>query len=438
MKNVIVLGSTGTLGVASLKVLKKYEKYFRVFGLVAGKNGELLAEQASRLCSFASPGRDSARHSTSKAGILSASIPPLKTQRRLPAPRTLLASRDGQKKILELIRSPEVDIVINLIPGLAGLPASASALKSGKTLLLANKESLVAEGEMLMKMAKHAAQHSANNLAHGASAESREECSVSPQIIPLDSEHNAIFEILKSCPRGQLSDIQKVAITRENLRIFAAANIESIYLPCSGGPFLGYTKSQLKNVTVKDVLNHPVWKMGPKVTVESATLLNKGFEILEAHYLFGLPLRRIKVFIHPEGQVHGIVKFRSAAGTAEKKAVRAQATKKTSPVTALAYLSRPSMAIHIENALRHAANLPPIKGRVRPLSAAEFKSLTAPKPNHRTFPGIKIVLSAFAKAHSGKNSAQMMAFLKREEKAIAQFLSGKIKFTEILTQISSQ
>lgn len=399
MKNVIVLGSTGTLGVAALKVLKKYEKCFRVFGLVAGINGELLQQQ---VCSFGPS----------------------------EVPRALLSSRDGQKKILELINSPEVDIVMNLIPGLAGLPASEAALKSGKTLLLANKESLVAAGENLMKIANE------KNVEPAPGGQN--EYSSCSRIIPLDSEHNAIFEILQSLPAHSFSDATSALVSNEpglhssfpkvgNSESRNAnhppthnmlAQIEAIYLPCSGGPFLGYSKSQLKNVTVKDVLNHPVWKMGPKVTVESATLLNKGFEIIEAHHLFDLPLSKIKVFIHPEGQIHGIVKFKKPKNEA-------------SAPTALSYSSRPSMAIHIENALRHAAGLPQIKGRIYPLSSEELKAITSKKPDHKTFPGIKLVLAAFA-------AGPMTPFLRHEEKGIAHFLSGRIHFTQLLRQLSFQ
>lgn len=377
----------------------------RVFGLAANENAALLkVQQKSFYSNNASPA--SSPKSSRAQSALPATPSPL-------LPIALLSSHADSNEIIELIRSPKVDIILNLVPGLAGLPFTEAALKSGKTLLLANKESLVAAGKRLMKMA-----------APG-------------QIIPLDSEHNAIFEILKSLPAhnsaapstlfhngsGLHSNFPKIGnseswnVNQPPLRD-VSADIEAIYLPCSGGPLLGLKKSQLKNVTVDQVLAHPVWKMGPKVTVESATLLNKGFEIIEAHYLFNLPLSKIKVFIHPHGQVHGIVKF------------------KNSP-TALAYGSRPSMSLHIENALRHAAALPPKKSRIKALTPAQLNSLTARLPDHATFPGIKIVLAAFASSsESSSHAAVMKDFLRHEEKLIVQFLANKISFLEILENLS--
>lgn len=404
MKNVIVLGSTGTLGRAALKVLKKYEKYFRVFGLAANENAALLkVQQKSFYSNNASPA-SSPKSSRAQSALPAAPSPLL--------PIALLSSHAGSNEIIELIRSPKVDIILNLVSGLAGLPFTEAALKSGKTLLLANKESLVAAGKRLMKMA-----------APG-------------QIIPLDSEHNAIFEILKSLPAhnsaAPSTPLHNGSGLHSNFRNVnqpplrdVSPDIEAIYLPCSGGPLLGLKKSQLKNVTIDQVIAHPVWKMGPKVTVESATLLNKGFEIIEAHYLFNLPLSKIKVFIHPEGKIHGIVKFR-------KKKLK----NGSSPTSEfLAYGSRPSMALHLENALRHAANLPSKKGRIKPLTPTQLKSLTAQTPDHSTFPGIKIVLAAFASSLK-PSSPHMKNFLKHEEKLIAQFLANKISFLEILEDLS--
>lgn len=320
MKKVIILGSTGSLGRQTLEVLEKHKKDFRVVGLSANTNATLLEKQA----------------------------------KAFKVKQTTLTSKDGPAKLKSL--ATKGDIIVNVLAGTAGIAPTFAALKAGKTLLLGNKESVVAEGYKLKKYL--------------------------PQIIPLDSEHNAIFEILAQNPNKK---------------------IKKITIPCSGGPFLETPASELSNVTSAQVLNHPRWKMGPKVTVESATLLNKGFEIIEAHYLFNLPLSKIEAKIHPECMIHGMVEF-TDGGT-------------------LAYISPPDMREHIENAFLRTLNRAPSR-EIRPLKPNEFH---LPDPPHDKLPGIKIVLAAFK-----KNPTQMKEFLKKEEDQIQKFLDGEIKFTELL------
>lgn len=320
-KKIVVLGSTGSLGIQTLELLKKYRKHFEVVGLSANKNLKLLKKQAQKF----------------------------------KVKNFTLTAKDGSKKISKLISLG--DIVVNVISGVAGIGPTEFALKAGKTLLLGNKESLVAEGKKIMNL-------------------SREN-----QIIPIDSEHNAIYEILKKYP---------------NLKV------EKIILPCSGGPLINKTQKQLMSVTAHQALNHPKWKMGKKISLESATLINKGLEIIEAHYLFGLPLRKILVVLHPQCLIHAAVKFKEKT---------------------VAYFAAPDMREHIENALVHAANLPAIKRNIRVLNSAKFKF---DKISKLKLPGIKVVLNAFQ-----RNQRSLKKFLIKEEKVLEKFLADKISFLDI-------
>lgn len=325
MKKVVVLGSTGSLGTQALEILKKYTNDFCVIGLSANSNKELLEIQAQKL----------------------------------KIKNIVLTSRDGKKSLNKLAQLPEADIIINVISGTSGIDPTKTALKAGKTVLLGNKESLVAQGEEIMKLA------------------------APKKLIPLDSEHNAIYEILQNHPNRK---------------------IKKIILPCSGGPFFGKTKEELSNITAKQALAHPKWKMGPKITIESAALLNKGLEIIEAHYLFNLPLTKIEARIHPECLIHGIVEFENDP----------------QPV---AYISEPDMREHIENALLRTINQTP-QNRTRTIRPDEFNLLP---PDHKTFPGIKIVTEAF-----NRDRTKMPQFLKKEEQLITRLLKNKISFTQFL------
>jgi 1-deoxy-D-xylulose-5-phosphate reductoisomerase len=324
VRKVIILGSTGSLGVQALEVLEKYKKHFKVVGLSAYENKELLHRQAKKL--------------------------------DVPKGNIVLASKDGAGKIIDLAKLKDADIVINVLSGVAGIEPSRAALESGKTLLLGNKESLISGGMKFLKMAG--------------------------KIIPIDSEHNAISEILKKFPKKK---------------------VEKIILPCSGGPLWSKTDRQLKKITVEDVLKHPKWNMGKKMLVESATLLNKGLEIIEAYYLFLLPLKKIEVVIHPECMIHGIVEFVGG----EK----------------IAYISKPDMKEHIENALLTASGM---KASTRTIRKLKPKEYAFQNPNHKVLHGINIILKVFQ-----QNPYKMENFLQKEEEVINKFLKGKIKFLDI-------
>ncbi|MFA5948400.1 MAG: hypothetical protein WC806_05560 [Candidatus Gracilibacteria bacterium] len=360
MKKIIILGSTGNLGQKALNILKKYKKEFKIIGLSAYQNEGLLKKQAKEF--------------------------------KVNNDSVILVKKDGEKKLINLVKTKEADVIINFLSGISGILPTMLALKNKKIVILANKEAIVAKGYEMKKYLH--------------------------QIIPVDSEHNAIFEILKTHPKGK---------------------IKNIYLPCSGGPLYEKTKKELSTVSLKQVLSHPKWKMGKKISVESATLINKGFEIIEAHYLFNIPLKNIKVFLHKEAQIHGIVEFVDGK--------------------ILAYISEPNMAIHIENAIRHVAlNLLAVRSRrQRTVSGSTLGSVvlnlpacreawfqnlrckknphvkiykkelsSLPKINNKNLKGIEIVLSVFK-----KDKKNMEKFLKKEEKIIQDFLDDKTTFAII-------
>jgi len=317
MKNVVILGSTGSLGTQTIEVLKRFKDDFKIIGLSANTSEELLKEQAEEL--------------------------------KILKENTVLAS-EFPGKVLMLATNPDADIIVNVLSGTAGIEPTKAALRFEKTLLLGNKESIVADGKEVMELAKPG------------------------QLIPLDSEHNAIFEILKANP---------------------GKTIKKMTIPCSGGPFFGKTKEELEGLTVADALKHPKWKMGAKISLESALLINKGLEIIEAHYLFNIALEKIDTKIHPECQIHGIVEFNEA------------------PIPQ-AYISAPDMREHIENAFLHILGEPIDKSRIQDLPG----TYTLHNPDHETFPGIKIVLDVFK-----NDPSKMKEFLEKEEKVIQQALA---------------
>jgi len=320
MQKIAILGSTGSLGKKTIFLLEKLKKDFKIVGISANENKELLEAQAKKL--------------------------------GLKKEQIVLAKED-KSKLKHLI--DKADIVVNLISGIGGTMPTIYSLGKNKKLLLANKESIVAKGYLFKKQIKN------------------------DQIIPIDSEHNSIYEILKKYPHGK---------------------IKKIFIPCSGGPFYKKSIEELKKITVKQAISHPKWKMGKKISVESATLINKGFEIIEAHYLFSVPLNKIETFYNPECKIHGIVDF-------EK-------------IGKIAYYGKPDMKFHIKNALLRAVKKNPIS---KILSIKKFKFQ---KVKNKNLKGIETVLGKFK-----TTSLKMEQFLKKEERVINDFLEKKIKFTEI-------
>ncbi|HXF37882.1 MAG TPA: 1-deoxy-D-xylulose-5-phosphate reductoisomerase, partial [Actinomycetota bacterium] len=252
MRSIVVLGSTGSIGTQALEVVRRNPDRFRVVGLSAGTNHELLVGQIREF------------------------LPPFVAIADEEAARDLRERLRGLREVEILVgpdaaetlaRDVDADLVLNALVGSAGLGPTLAALQSGKTLALANKESLVVGGELVKDLIKGEPE----------------------RLIPVDSEHAALAQLLRGERR---EDLKRVLLTG------------------SGGPFRGWTRTELAKASVKEALAHPVWQMGPKITIDSATLMNKGLEVIEAHYLFDLEYPQIHVVIHPEGIVHALAEFR--------------------------------------------------------------------------------------------------------------------------------
>lgn len=247
MKNVVILGSTGSIGKQALEILERFKDEFRVIGLAARSRVEVILEQAEKF---------------KPEVILLTEENAFKEAKERWKGEIL----KGEESLLDLASLEEADIVLNALVGAVGLGATLSALRSGKKLALANKESMVAGGRLVSDLMKKG----------------------KGEIVPVDSEHSALFQCLLGEKR---QGIKKLVITG------------------SGGPFRGRKFKELKDVTVEEALKHPRWKMGPKITIDSATLMNKGLEVIEAHFLFDIPYEKIEVLIHPQSLVHGLVEF---------------------------------------------------------------------------------------------------------------------------------
>jgi 1-deoxy-D-xylulose-5-phosphate reductoisomerase len=262
--------------------------------------------------------------------------------------------------LTELLERARPDVVLNAVVGFAGLPATLWALEHGVTLALANKESLVAAGELAL-----AAQRRGGGL-----------------LLPVDSEHSAIFQCLEGRSREQ---------------------VDSLVLTASGGPFRGRGRRELAEVTPEQALAHPTWNMGPKITVDSATLANKGLELIEAHFLFGVPYERIEIVIHPTSTVHSLVRFRDGA--------------------ALAHLGYPDMRVPISFALSYPDRAPT---PVAPLDLAAGLALEFHAPDEETFPLLRLAREA-----GERGGAHPAAFNAANEVAVAAFLDGRLPFLAI-------
>ena len=267
--------------------------------------------------------------------------------------------------LTELLDRAEPDIVLNAVVGFAGLPATLWALERGVTLALANKESLVAAGELAL---------AAQRRGGGA-------------LLPVDSEHSALHQ----CLEGHAPDC-----------------VDSLVLTASGGPFRGKTRAELEDVTPAEALAHPTWSMGPKITVDSATLANKGLELIEAHFLFGLPYDRIEVVIHPTSVVHGLVRFRDGA--------------------ALAHLGYPDMRVPISYALTYPERA---ATPVPSLDLAAGLTLEFSAPDLETFP-----LLSLARGAGERGGTYPCAFNAANEVAVAAFLDGRLSFLGIADAVA--
>lgn len=343
-KTIAILGSTGSIGTQTLDVIAHNPDKFEVKMLTAGGNVELLIEQARKNLPDVAVIRDKKLFQRLKEGLAGTGI------------KTFA----GQEDISVLTGAMEVDLVVGAIVGYAGLKPVISALETGKDVALANKETLVVAGSLIKEI-----------IAKKGS-----------KIIPVDSEHSAIFQCL-------------VGEDRES--------IEKITLTASGGPFRDLTLEQLKKVTPKDALNHPNWEMGTKVTVDSASLMNKGLEVIEAKWLFGLEPEQIDVVIHPQSVIHSFVHFRDGS-------VKAQ-------------LGLPDMRTPILYALGYPKRLDSDLERI---DFAEIGGFTFAKPDHTRFRNLSLAYSALKEG--GNKPCVLNA---ANEVAVNAFCDGKIGFLEM-------
>ncbi len=326
-RGVVILGSTGSIGTQTLDVISRHPDLFRVVALAAGRSTDLLAEQAA---GYGVPA-DLAR-----------------------------ACGDDPDALVELAAHPDADVVVNAVVGFAGLPATLSALEHGKRLALANKESMIAGGPLVAKA-----------LASGGG-----------EIVPVDSEHSAVYQCLRA---GRQAQVSRVVLT------------------ASGGPFRGRSSAELAGVSVDDALAHPTWNMGPKVTIDSSTLMNKGLEVIEAHELFGIDYDRIEVVVHPQSVVHGMVEFVDGATVAQ--------------------LSMPDMRLPIGLALGAPDRLDEPFGS---LDWASLGRLDFEAPDLEAFPCLGIAYEA------GRAGGAAPAVLNAaNEVAVEAFLSGAVEWVAI-------
>ncbi len=341
MKSIVILGSTGSIGTQALEVAKR--DGYNVIGLAAGKNAKLLEEQAREFLPDAVAMFDETAARELKLRLSDTDIKVL----------------SGIYGVCELA-ALQCDTVLDSIVGIAGLKPALSAITAGNTLALANKETLVAGGDIVNAEAKK----------HGV------------KIIPVDSEHSAIFQSLQGAPDKSL---------------------KKILLTASGGPFYGRSRKELENVTVKDALNHPNWSMGAKITVDSATLMNKGLEVIEAVHLFGVKASDIEVLVHRQSILHSGVELSDGA--------------------VIAQLGTPDMRLPIAYALTYPNRS---ETAFEHLSLANVGTLTFEKPDTETFKCLPLCISAInagGVAPAAVNGAN--------EEAVRLFLEGKIKFLQI-------
>ncbi len=346
MKRIAILGSTGSIGRSTLSVVESFPDRFQVITLAAGRNFDLAFEQAQRwrpqIISVASE----SDANTLKSKLKSVGISNVEVE-------------SGPTGTFRVATHPDADFVVSAIVGVVGLEATYGAVRAGKTVGLANKECLVAAGELI-------------------TAEARRQ---GKPLLPIDSEHNAVHQCLRG---GRMNEVRR------------------IWLTASGGPFLNTPKSNFADITVEQALNHPTWKMGNRITIDSATLMNKGFEVIEACRLFNLLPDQISVIVHPQSTIHSFVEFVDGS--------------------ILAQLSLTDMRLPILYALTYPDRIPSELN----FSLSDLRHLDFSPPDMEKFPCLRLAYEA-AKAGGGKTVALNAA----DEVAVSAFLEGSIRFQEI-------
>jgi 1-deoxy-D-xylulose-5-phosphate reductoisomerase len=351
MQAISVLGSTGSIGVSTLDVVGRHPDRYRVFALTAHSSVDLLAQQCARF--------------HPRVAVVGSAQAAASLQLQLKALQLRTEVLYGSQALCDVAASSECDMVMAAIVGAAGLASTLAAARAGKKILLANKEALVMSGQLLIDAVA----------AHGAT------------LLPIDSEHNAIFQCLPAQFKRSLD----------------AAGIAKIVLTASGGPFLKRAVDTLDSVTPDEAVAHPKWVMGRKISVDSATMMNKGLEVIEAHGLFGAPAASIEVMIHPQSVIHSMVSYVDGS--------------------VLAQLGNPDMRTPIANALAYPER---IDSGVAQLDLAQIGQLFFERPDFARFPCLKLAYDAL---HAGGSSAAILNAA--NEVAVQAFLNQEIGFRMI-------
>ena len=346
-QRIALLGSTGSIGIQTLDIVRENPGLFEITTLTAHRNWERLARQAVEFDADSVVIADERRYDALRQALDGTSI-------KVYA---------GEEALRQVVQSGQVDVVVNALVGYAGLMPTIAAVEAGKKVALANKETLVAGGCYVMPLA---ARHKA-------------------PIVPIDSEHSAIFQ----CLTGEKSPVRRLIVT------------------CSGGAFRDRSREELTHVTVEQALKHPQWRMGDKITIDSATLVNKGFEVIEAHWLFGVPAERISVLIHPQSIVHSMVEFGDGA-------IKAQ-------------LGSPDMRTPIAYALSFPQRL---DRPVAPFSFAEHPTLTFAEVDRIKYPALDLAYDCLRRG--GTAGCTMNG---ANEVAVAAFLARRCGYLEIVRSI---
>ncbi|OED38313.1 1-deoxy-D-xylulose-5-phosphate reductoisomerase [Chromatiales bacterium (ex Bugula neritina AB1)] len=361
VESVAIFGSTGSIGTSTLDVIERNSERYRIEALCANKNVALLYEQC---CKF-EPGRAAMADAEAAAELA----------RRLLASGCKTKVLQGSAAQEEIASSHDVDIVMAAIVGFAGLKSTLIAAQCGKRILLANKESMVVAGDILIAAARDG----------GAT------------IVPVDSEHNAIFQCLP-CALAR-----EVGITESINSNPADTGVQSLVLTASGGPFREWSMEQMAEATVAEALNHPNWSMGSKISIDSATMMNKGLEVIEACYLFGVKESSVEVVVHPQSVIHSMVRYRDGS--------------------VLAQLGRADMKTPIAQALAWPGR---IDAGVEPLDFRQLQSLAFEIPDENRFPCLALAREAM---RAGKSATGVLNAA--NEVAVQKFIDGVIGFTDI-------
>lgn len=357
MKKIVILGSTGSIGKSTLSVIQNNPSDYQIFALVGGKNVELMAAQ----CVLFQP-QFAALDNEDAAAQLKAHLITLNIKTEVLA---------GQKAICELTSHPEVDMVMAAIVGAAGLLPTLSAVKAGKRVLLANKESLVTCGQIFIDEAKKS----------GA------------KLLPVDSEHNAIFQSLPTEAQNKIGFCP-----------LAELGVSKIILTGSGGPFRTKPLNEFDAITPAQAVAHPNWSMGKKISVDSATMMNKGLEYIEARWLFNATAEEMEIIIHPQSIIHSMVRYIDGS--------------------VIAQMGNPDMCTPIAHSMAYPDR---INAGVPPLDFFKLKELTFIEPDFERYPNLKLAIDAFSAgqyATTAMNAAN--------EIAVDAFLNEQIRFTDIV------